>query len=160
MKPTRLSFLIISGALSCIIIIFSVTSISFQLLRSMSGDWRPAIVIFAFLLPLFIHAGLLVQFGRKNYPSTEVPKSLRVLLTISVVLAAIFVAFVSFGMAYTFAVESERRSFGSFFRSTIGKVFVLTLFVLTLSQIHLLVEGRWLMKTIKKNVRANLMQSI
>jgi hypothetical protein len=128
----------------------------------MANDWTAWSVLLRnlYFLPFLLYAALIIHILRAYYPAVDISRSYRILfriLSALVILLLLGVVFVLIG--FTLSID-ETNTLADALRdpTTLSILIVLIFFLIT--QIYLLFEGNWLLKTIRKNFRTSLLDSM
>ena len=152
--------LIWSAFISSILAFLYLALIGYSIYFFQARNLGPAILLTILFTSFFLHSLFIIFFLKKYYPAREIPAGYRISFKIIITVVALFLSFLIMGGIILILSEQTRRGFGVLEDRTSSSILLISLLIICLAQFHMLWEGNWLEKTIAKNFRGNLIDSL
>jgi len=158
--PNRLSALLISAYVTTIFIVLYLLTIFYTVAVYRTGNYVRVLLVLLFFLPLFVHGLTVLYFIKRVYPAGEIPRFYLIIYNIVDVIVIIFILICILGTIGILITNLSAENFKRTWSTIIGKFVYLALGIVLLTQLYIVIEGRSLIKLIRRNRRAELLESI
>jgi hypothetical protein len=158
--PIRLKVLLTSVYVSCVIIPFYFFAIFYTLLVYRTAEYVPVLFTLLFIAIFFTHTLTILYFIKRVYPAGEIPKLYLVFYNISDIIVILLILLFILGTIGILISTSNLQGFARTWHSLMGKIVIIAFGILILTQLHMVIEGRGLIKMIRRNQRAELLDSL
>ena len=158
--PIREKFLLLSAYLTCAIIILYFILVLYVLLSYKAPELSRILLIFLFFLPLLLHGMIMIYLLTRVYPAEEIPRVYLIIYNIADIIAILILILFVLGTIGILLSDSYRVGMSNSWTTLIGKIIIIAIVVMLVTQLHLVFEGRRLIRLIRRNYKAALMESI
>ena len=148
--------------LNCVVILVIFVALGFVLFGERPYDsWSVVLTALVFTPPLF-HAAFIILILRQYYPANDLARSYRISFRILAAIVILILVIMTIGVVDLIISIAKLGPISETISlyDAINIAILITLSFLFVSQIYMLFEGNWLLKKIRKNFRAGLLDSM
>ncbi len=158
-KPIRVRLLLWSAYINCLFNLIFIFALGIQ---HINGPVVSLLTFFTILIfaSFFFNAGVSIHFIRRYYPSDEIPRGQRILQGTVTIVVGVILLLILLGIVGIYISEDLNTGFIKSLKDPIVLSTFCSLALVLLSQVHILFEGNWLRRTITKNFRNSLIDSL
>jgi hypothetical protein len=159
-KPIRVRLLLWSAYVNCILNLIFLFALGIQFLNGKSAVSLLTFFTILIFVSFFLNGGISIHLIRRYYPSYDVPRGQRILQGTITVIVCLILLLILLGIVGIFINQELNRGFIQNLKDPIVLSTFSSLTLVILCQVHILFEGHWLRRTITKNFRNSLIDSL